>query len=224
MVAALLPWLGACSGTDIGYPRAGAAEACPNPLAGSFTAGTTAAGPDGTSSGAPRGGAATGGVNASAGGSAMGGAAGTAPETAGEGTAGGVSATMPFAWESAYDAQAQPMPVDGHHNAGAGCMSSSCHGSKVPFVFGGTVYQADGVTGAPNVEVGISDGSLTLSTYSAVNGNVWLPSSAGAIDLASARIAIRNANGERVKPASAPRGSACNGGGCHGATMRLLEP
>jgi hypothetical protein len=103
-------------------------------------------------------------------------------------------------------------------------MSSVCHGSKIPFVFGGTVYRADGMTGAPNVQVGISDGTLTVTAYTAANGNIWLPSSAGMITWANAVIAVRNTNGEHVKPASAPRGSACNGTGCHGSTMRLLEP
>jgi hypothetical protein len=103
-------------------------------------------------------------------------------------------------------------------------MSSTCHGSKVPFTFGGTVYLADGTTGASNVEVGISDGTLTLTAYSAVNGNLWLPSSAGAITWANAVIAIRDAKGEHLKPATAPRGSACNGTGCHSSTMRLIAP
>lgn len=103
-------------------------------------------------------------------------------------------------------------------------MSSVCHGTKVPFVYGGTVYKADGTTGAANVQVGISDGTLMLTTYTAQNGNVWLPSSAGAITWANAVIAVRNKNGAHVKPATAPRGSACNGSGCHGSTMRLIEP
>jgi len=103
-------------------------------------------------------------------------------------------------------------------------MSSVCHGSKVPFAYGGTVYQADGTTGAGNVEIGIYDGVLTLTTYSAANGNIWLASSAGTIDWTKAIIAIRDANGERVKPAAAPRGSACNGTGCHASTMRLAAP
>jgi len=116
------------------------------------------------------------------------------------------------------------MPADGHHNAGASCMSSTCHGSKVPFVFGGTVYKADGMTGAPNVQVGLSDGTLTVTAYSAQNGNIWLPSSAGNINFTSAQIAVRNAAGERTKPAMAGRGPACNGSGCHNAMMRLVEP
>lgn len=203
--------LGGCSGTDIGYPRVSdAVSSCPD--VGASTAGT---GPGGSSGWAPSGGAATGVAGAS--GSAAGGVAGTA-------ALGGAPATTPFSWPGAYDAAAAPMPSDGQHNPGTSCMSSTCHGTKVPFAFGGTVYKADGVTGAPNVEVGISDGVLTVTAHSASNGNIWLPSSVGALNFGSAQIVIRNANGERVKAAAAPRGAACNGSGCHNASLRLLEP
>jgi hypothetical protein len=185
------------------------------------TGGVASAGsPSASRGGGPNGGASTEPSAAGASGTATGGAQGLG----GSAALGGAPATTPFSWPSTYDGAAAPTPEDGHHNAGASCMSSTCHGTKVPFVFGGTVYRADGVTGAPNVEVGISDGQQTLTAYSASNGNIWLPSSAGAIDFGSARIAIRNAQGERVKPAAAPRGAACNGGGCHGSAMRLLEP
>ena len=225
----LLLVLGACSGTDIGYPRVSDAVSCPDVAVDAAAAGTSAgasagaaarAGSLSSSGGVPSGGAATGSMAAGTSGSGVGGAQGVA----GNATPGGAPATTPFTWPGSYDAAAVPTPTDGHHNAGASCMSSTCHGTKVPFAFGGTIYQADGVTGAPNVEVGISDGALTVSAYSASNGNIWLPSSVGTINFASAQITIRNAKGERVKPAAAPRGSACNGGGCHGATMRLLEP
>jgi hypothetical protein len=103
-------------------------------------------------------------------------------------------------------------------------MLSSCHGGKVPFAFGGTVYQADGLTAAQQVEVGISDAARTVTVYSAANGNVWLPADAASLDFASARIAVRNARGERIKPSFAPRGASCNASGCHGAALRLLEP
>ena len=103
-------------------------------------------------------------------------------------------------------------------------MLSSCHGTKVPFTFGGTVYRADGTTGAAHVQVGISDGTLVLTTYTADNGNLWLPASVGSIDWTTAVVALRNASGEVVKPATAPRDTSCNGSGCHSSTMRLLEP
>lgn len=214
----LLLVLGGCSGTDIGYPRVSDAVSCPDLDIGAPTAGSlaSAGGPGG--GGGPNGGAPTTSIVAGASGTVAGGA----PGTAGSAAIGGAPVTSPFAWPASYDAAAAP--ADGHHNPGSSCMSSPCHGTKVPFAFGGTVYGADGVTGAPNVEVGISDGALTVTAYSASNGNIWLPSSVGAINFGSAQIAIRNGKGERVKPATVARGSACNGGGCHGATLRLLEP
>ena len=228
---ACAPWLltlGGCSGTDIGYPRVSDAAACPDVTSLPETGGgggASGAGSPTTSAGRP---ATTGGSPSGNAGSSAGGMPPLAgsPATAGTASSGAPSAGAPatFEWPDAYDASAVPAPATGQHNAGASCMSSSCHGSKVPFVFGGTVYQADGVTGAPHVEVAISDGTLTLTAYSAENGNIWLPSSAGALDVSTAQIAIRNAKGERVKPASAGRGTACNAGGCHAATMRLLEP
>ena len=219
-----------CSGTDVGYPRVSESATCPDiftppPEGGSSPSGS--AGTSGNTSGMPSaagnsaaGGGGSGGVSPGGG---SGGNAGM-PAAAGAGSIAGGPATGPFQWPGAFEAGMSPTPADGHHNAGAGCMSSSCHGTKVPFLFGGTVYKADGTTGAPNVQVGISDGTLTVTAYSASNGNIWLPSSAGQLNFATAQIAIRNANGERVKPATAGRGAACNGGGCHGSAMRLLEP
>jgi hypothetical protein len=198
-------------------------------------------------SGASSGGANTGGVASQGGASMTGGLASNGGQAAG-GTSGAVSGGAPtnggttiggmpsagsatggalgtgFQWPSAYDAAAAPTPADGHHNPGTSCMSSVCHGTKVPFVYGGTVYKADGVTGAANVQVGIFNGTSTLVTYTAANGNIWLPSSAGAVTWTNAVIAIRNKNGERVKPTSAPREAACNGTGCHNSTNRLIEP
>lgn len=127
-------------------------------------------------------------------------------------------------WPEEYDPAGVSTPADGHHNAGASCMSSVCHGEKVPFVFGGTVYGADGATGAANVQFGVSDGAVTVTGYSADNGNIWLPVSAGAINWASAVIAIRNQNGEVVKPTTAPRDANCNGSGCHNSANRLISP
>jgi hypothetical protein len=200
-----------CSGTDVGYPRVSdAASACPDVA-------VTAAG--GSNGGASNEGGSNAGIP-----TGIAGASGAAAVGAGGATFGGAPATTPFVWPSTYDPTAMPTPADGFHNPGAGCMASACHGSKVPFAFGGTVYKAGAMTGAANVELGISDGALTVTAYSAGNGNIWLPSSVGAIDFGAAQIVIRNANGERVKAATAPRGAACNGSGCHNATMRLLEP
>lgn len=219
--------LSACSGTDVGYPRV--SEWVPASAGETSSAGNGAVPELGGVGGAAP---ATSGTSGSSGGAqgstGLAGAAataGTGNAQAGSPGASGASGNLaPFPWPAAFDATSAPTPADGHHNAGASCMSSVCHGSKVPFAYGGTVYQADGTTGAGNVEIGIYDGVLTLTTYSAANGNIWLASSAGTIDWTKAIIAIRDANGERVKPAAAPRGSACNGTGCHASTMRLAAP
>lgn len=199
--------LSGCSGTDIGYPLVSDTAACPD------GGGASAASAGNATGAVPT----TGGTQTEGAGSSTGGASGS-------GAVGGNVPTTPFTWPAAYDAAAAPMPADGRHNPGTNCMSSACHGMKVPFVFGGTVYQADGMTGAANVEVGISDGTLSLTAYSASNGNIWLPSSAGAINYSVAQIAIRSANGERLKGPTVGRGASCNGGGCHNASLRLIEP
>lgn len=183
----------------------------------SATGGTSGAGGAGKGG---SGGASNAGSGASGGDGNTGGGGGTS--AAGNGAGG--TTTEAFSWPNPYDAGTMPSPADGHHNPGASCMLSSCHGTKVPFVFGGTVYRADGTTVAPNVEVGISDGTVTLTAYSAANGNIWLPADAGSIDWTRAVIALRNANGEVQKPADAPRDTSCNASGCHASTNRMLEP
>jgi hypothetical protein len=207
-LCALLLVLG-CSGTDVGYPRVSEEPACPEPLAPTPSGGASAAGTSAAPSGA---------------GGSLAGTGGVSGDTNGAGTSStaGSPVAAPFRWPGPFEPSATA--GDGHHNAGTGCMSASCHGGKVPFLFGGTIYRADGKTSAPNVQVGISDGVLTVTAYSASNGNIWLPSSAGQVDFANAQIAIRSESGERTKPPTAGRGAACNGGGCHGATMRLIEP
>jgi hypothetical protein len=95
---------------------------------------------------------------------------------------------------------------------------------KVPFVFGGTVYQAGGTTPAASVEVAVADAANTLTAYSASNGNLWVATAPSAIDWANAAIVIRNAKGEKAKPPGSPRGANCNASGCHNSARRLLEP
>lgn len=219
----------ACSGTDVGYPRVSEwppiASAGTNPSAGSG-ASPGNEGDGGAASAAGGAPGASGGALSSTQSAGAGATAGTGnPEAGSPGVVlGGSGAPATFPWPAAFDPTSAPAPADGHHNAGASCMSSVCHGSKVPFAYGGTVYQADGTTGAGNVEVGIYDGVLTLTAYSAANGNIWLASSAGTVDWSKAIIAIRSAKGENLKPAAAPRGSACNSTGCHASTMRLIAP
>lgn len=106
-------------------------------------------------------------------------------------------------------------------------MGAGCHvaGSRAPaFLYGGTVYQANGTTAAAGVQVGVSDGTRTYSTYSASNGNFWLPSSAGTLDWSKALVRLRNATGETIKPAGTSVGAGCNGNGCHSAGSRITAP
>lgn len=227
-----------CSGTEVGYPRyiivvessgaGGTGDLTGSGAAGGVPAATgggtsqTQMAETGAASGSPQGMGTTGG-------SAGTGGAEPPPAGAGGGETGGTpgdggTTNVTVSWPEAYDAAGAPEPADGHHNTGSSCMSSVCHGETVPFAFGGTVYQADGTTAAPHVQVGISDGAVVVTAYSADNGNIWLPATAGTIDWANAAIVIRSQNGERVKPASAPRGSACNASGCHSSSNRLLEP
>ena len=227
-VVPLVASLAACSGTDVGYPRVSEWEAVASAGATS-SGGSGMPGTDGVAGAASVTSGTSGSSAGAQGSTSRAGAAATAGTGNVEGgspggVSGGSGSLATFPWPAAFDAASAPTPADGHHNPGASCMSSVCHGTKVPFVFGGTVYRVDGSTGAGNVEIGIYDGVLTLTAYSAANGNIWLASSAGPLDWTKAIIAIRNGNGERVKPASAPRGSACNGTGCHGSTMRLLAP
>jgi hypothetical protein len=200
---------GTSGGSEMAGGKSGAA--------GSAMAGASARGGAGGSGTGGSGGTGDAG-SATTGGTGTGGSAGSG------GSGAGGTSTAAFAWPDAYDPTAAPAPADGHHNAGATCLLSSCHGTKVPFLFGGTVYRADGTTAAAGVEVGLTDGSVTLTAYSAANGNIWLLASAGAIDWTRAIIALRNANGEVAKPADAPRDASCNASGCHASTNRMLEP
>jgi hypothetical protein len=113
----------------------------------------------------------------------------------------------------------------GYHFAGQPCQQ--CHvpmkqGSAFPFVIGGTVYQADGDAGAPNIEVAVRDGTTLFRTCSTRNGNFWIDGT-GTIDWTTATIRVRNDAGVEKSPTTtAARNDDCNG--CHTATARLLAP
>jgi hypothetical protein len=105
-------------------------------------------------------------------------------------------------------------------------MTSSCHASAQTsraFAFGGTVYQNGGTAPAAHVQIAVVSGSTVYTTYSATNGNFWLPlSSASGINWTEAKVYLRNANGELVKPAAAGVAAGCNS--CHGSAMRIVGP
>jgi hypothetical protein len=115
--------------------------------------------------------------------------------------------------------------VAGYHFAGQPCQD--CHvpmkpGSAFPFVIGGTIYQADGDAGAPNIEVAVRSGATLFRTCSTRNGNFWIDGTA-TIDWPTVTIRVRNDAGVEKSPTTAAaRNDNCNG--CHTATARLLAP
>lgn len=133
-----------------------------------------------------------------------------------------------------YDPNASPTPTDGHHNAGLNCMSA-CHnatntvGAPV-WLFGGTVWQSDGITAAAHVEVLVTDGTNTYTTYSADNGNFWVPATAGTINFAASSVLafVRNSNGVRQMPTppTIPQTPKAGCNGCHSGTVfpRIVQP
>jgi hypothetical protein len=96
-----------------------------------------------------------------------------------------------------------------------------CHATGSPkLAFGGTVYKDDGTTPAPNVEVGVRDGSGFYSGYTATNGNFWVVDTGATIDWANAEVRFRNATGEVPKAVTAA--AACNS--CHTGALVMKEP
>jgi len=96
-----------------------------------------------------------------------------------------------------------------------------CHsGGGEKWLFGGTVFQTDGTTPAPHVQVGVKDSGGLYTTYSGSNGNFWVRDTGQNVDWANADVRIRNANGE-AKMQSAPS-AACNT--CHSGGMVIKEP
>jgi hypothetical protein len=193
--------------------------------AGGTTAATTAGG------GAVTGGATSvGGVVSSAGGTRTGGAVGGA---AGAGGTGGLrtggttssvtsSGTVSNWWPTAFDAAASPNPANGKHNAGKACLSCHVSGGQAPsWLFGGTIYDSAGTTGVAHLQIGIKDGTKFFSTYSATNGNIWLPTASNTVNWANAEIRLRSATGEKIMGKTATSGD-CNS--CHSSGNRILTP
>jgi hypothetical protein len=148
-----------------------------------------------------------------------GGTGGEAGVAGAAGTDGGAEAAA--FWEESYDPAGLPDVQNGKHSPGMNC--ERCHASgDETFLFGGTVYEADGTTAAPNVEVGVRDGTNFYSSYTATNGNFWVLATGGAtIDWANADVRVRNQKGERQKEITATSG-ACNS--CHTGAAALKEP
>ena len=118
-----------------------------------------------------------------------------------------------------------PNPSSGNHNQGQNCIQCHVSGSSTgapTWLFGGTVYKTDGTTPAPNVQLGINDGTNLYTTYSATNGNIWLPAS-GTVNWAKAQVRIRDSNGESTMAGATPA-ATCNL--CHSSTTypRITAP
>jgi hypothetical protein len=129
-------------------------------------------------------------------------------------------------WPDAYNPSGLPTPakIEQQHPTGAStpaCLTSGCHGpggaAVLKLDYGGTVFQADGKTPAPNVQVGVVSGNYKSFVYSWNNGMYWQPAGTTAIDWSPtvSDIRIRNAKGERPKLTSQARGADCDMPGCH---------
>ena len=121
-------------------------------------------------------------------------------------------------WGGAYTPPQTASPVN-YHGADTAQACMSCHGptatgATTKLVYGGVVYQADGATPAPNVQVGVSDGTYKSVVYSAANGMYWATGTA-TVNWATADIRIRSANGEAAKLPADARSADCDA--CHHA-------
>lgn len=218
MVAGILSLLAACSGssdtTTGDGSGAGGSTAGTGGDAGS--AGTGGAAGSAGSGGTTETGGAGGGATGGSGGSATGGSGGG---TGGSATGGAGGSTAAF-WPAAYDTSGTSNPSSGMHNAGKVCGNCHTGGDAPAWSFAGTVYQADGTTGAQHVEVGVQVNGTTYTTYSGQNGNFFLAPGT-TIDFAQADVRMRNGNGE-VAMSMGAGGRWCNS--CHTGGNKLIEP
>jgi hypothetical protein len=131
-------------------------------------------------------------------------------------------------WPAAYSMSGLPTPSNGYHTTPQS-KCNMCHSasgvasglSTSQFVFGGTVFQADGTTPAANVQVGVSDGTNKYFVYSATNGMYWAIGTA-TINWALTDIRTRNEKGEHKKLAATGRSADCDS--CHIGAQLLKEP
>lgn len=139
--------------------------------------------------------------------------------------------TTPGFWPSAYSSTGAPSTTESAYHAtnstaGQSCMS--CHSATstqatTKLVFGGTVFKADGTTGAGNVQVGVSDGTNKYFVYSAANGQYWqVGTGTENVNWAAADIRIRTGAGEQVKAATDNRNADCDS--CHVGADVLKAP
>lgn len=122
-------------------------------------------------------------------------------------------------------------PKRAEHHAGTDCRGSGCHangspdGSGAPaFLFGGTVYGAVTLAAAAGVQVGVRANQSFYSACSASNGNFWGVAASGtsAVTWSSAKVRVRNGNGEAPMMTTAAAG--CNANACHRGTLKMTAP
>ena len=138
----------------------------------------------------------------------------------GKSSAGG--STVSNFWPSAFSATGTASTPT-HTTTPVGSVPClTCHGPTSPstlattkLVFGGTVYKADGKTGSPNVEVGVSDGTKKFFVYTDPHGYYWQVGT-DTVNWTSADIRTRTANGESAKKTTDDRNGDCDS--CHSAT------
>jgi hypothetical protein len=202
----------------------GGSAGVPTATGGTSASTTTGSSLGGKSSvGGATSGTASGGTSTTGGTTARG---GTSSTRGGTSSAGGSSAGSSWTWPDTYNPNGTALVATGEHRPGVNCMTSSCHGPTTgsrAFAFGGTVYQANGTTAASHVEIAIVSGTKTYTTYSATNGNFWIPlATATNLDWTTAKVHLRTATGELTKPAGAEVGAACNS--CHTSGSRITTP
>jgi hypothetical protein len=190
-------------------------------IGGSTSAGRAGIGGSGTG-GLGTGGSGTGG-STSAGRAGIGGS-GTGGLGTGGSATGGLGTGGSAFWKTVtYSSTGLPNPSDGNHNQGQNCRQCHDGSTNAPvWMFGGTVYLANGTTPAPNVQVGVNDGTNLFTAYSATNGNFWVAGTR-TVNWATAEVRIRNAKGELTMAGATPA-ATCNL--CHNSTTypRITAP
>ncbi|MCL4751699.1 MAG: hypothetical protein KJ015_16105 [Myxococcales bacterium] len=178
-------------------------------------------GGSGGSGGSGTGGSGTGGSGT--GGSGTGGSG-----TGGSGTGGGSGAF----WPAAYNASCTPAKSSpGNHSGFSGMECVNCHkqggtASGKNWQFGGVVWSSAAATdGAPNVEVGVKDGTNFIYACTDSKGFFFADTkNTTAPNWATAEIRIRSATGEKTMLTKAVQAGTCNASACHAGTTKLVKP
>lgn len=140
--------------------------------------------------------------------------------SAGVGSAPANAGASTFDWGTTpYDATRGASIAYQNHFNGVTCVSATCHAHTIRM--GGTVYQADGVTPAANVQIGIFINGQLSTTYTGTQGNFYSGAN-GVTNWSVAQIALRTSTGTVTMPVGASASGDCNT--CHDATHRITVP